>query len=129
MYRRAVPRELPAALPRVPIAFSLPYPPSANRYWRTDRGGLPHISDEARAYKAKVRKLCLGLRPIDGSVSVEVAVYRPQKSGDLDNRLKVTLDALRGIAFHDDSQVVELHARRHDDKANPRVEVSIATVP
>jgi hypothetical protein len=33
--------------------------------------------------------------------------------------------ALNGIAYCDDSQVVELHAYRLDDKDHPRVEVQV----
>ncbi len=106
------------------MRISLPYPPSTNRYYRTYRGHVT-ISAEAKAYKAKVRGILFMGRPYDGPVSVSLDVYRPRKSGDLDNRLKVTLDALRGIAFHDDSQVVEIRAVRHDDKGNPRVEIEI----
>ena len=50
---------------------------------------------------------------------------RPQRSGDLDNRLKCLLDSLNGIAWSDDGQIVEIHAYRHDDKKNPRVEIEI----
>ncbi len=61
-----------------------------------------------------------------GPVSVNVRVYRPARRGDLDNCLKVLLDALKGIAFVDDSQVVHIHARRYEDKANPRAEVTVS---
>jgi Holliday junction resolvase RusA-like endonuclease len=43
----------------------------------------------------------------------------------LDNRLKVLLDALNGIAYNDDADIVELHAYRLDDKHDPRVELKI----
>jgi len=43
----------------------------------------------------------------------------------LDNTLKVLLDALNGCAWVDDSQVVELHALRLEDPADPRVEVRV----
>lgn len=104
----------------------LPYPISANRYWRAVRGRVL-VSAEARAYKARVAWLCMAakVRPLDGPLSVSLAVYRPRHIGDLDNTLKVLLDALRGIAFADDDQVVELHALRLDDKANPRAEVTL----
>ncbi len=107
----------------------LPYPPSANRYWRTFRGHVT-VSAEAKAYKLAVALIGKKstLRPLDGFIGVALDVYRPRRSGDLDNRLKVTLDALRGIAFHDDSQVVEIRAVRHDDKGNPRVEIEIRSV-
>jgi Holliday junction resolvase RusA-like endonuclease len=51
--------------------------------------------------------------------------YRPQRRGDLDNRIKVLADALQGILYSDDKQVSELHAYLHDDKQNPRVEVEV----
>lgn len=104
----------------------LPYPPSANRYWRSVRGRVL-VSAEARAYKQRVAWLCLSqrVRPQSGALSVSVSVFRPRRIGDLDNTLKVLLDSLRGIAFEDDDQVVELHALRLDDKSNPRAEVTV----
>jgi Holliday junction resolvase RusA-like endonuclease len=33
-------------------------------------------------------------------------------SGDLDNYAKIVMDGLNGVAFHDDSQVVSLHAEK-----------------
>lgn len=109
----------------------LPYPPTANKYWRVWRG-RPVKSDEARNYQNAVRVRWLVTHPRGGTaaapagpVSVTVDAYRPRQIGDLDNTLKVLLDALRGIAYVDDAQVVELHARRHEDKANPRVEIEV----
>lgn len=106
--------------------FEVPYPPSANRYWRTWRGRAV-VSPEAKAYKmgVKLRGLTAGIRPMDGDVVLWLYVYRPRKAGDLDNRIKVLQDALCGLAFHDDSQVAEIHASRFDDKSNPRVVVRV----
>jgi crossover junction endodeoxyribonuclease RusA len=107
------------------MTFTLPEPPSSNRYWRVFRGHAV-TSAEARAYKKRVAvMLHAKVRPPTGPVSVTVSWYRSRKSGDLDNRLKVTLDALKGIAFRDDKQVTVLHAYRFDDKKNPRVEVTV----
>ena len=105
----------------------LPYPPSANLYWRTTRRGHTYVSPEAKAYKARVRWLALGARvkPLAGPVSLSLAVYRPRRAGDLSNRIKVLEDALQGVAYADDSQVVELHALRLEDAADPRVEVTV----
>lgn len=55
-------------------------------------------------------------------------VYRPRRVGDLMNREKVLSDALQGIAFHDDKQIVEAHFYQHDDKDNPRVEVEVEVI-
>lgn len=45
---------------------------------------------------------------------------------DLDNCLKVTLDALKGIVFEDDSQVYRILAERGDpDPTGSRLEVEV----
>lgn len=111
----------------------LPVPPSANVYWRTYvlRGKVPRAvtvpSDEAKRYKATVASagLRVAFKKTDKPCVVSVRWYRARKSGDLDNRLKVLIDALKGVAFDDDDQVVEIHAWRDDDKENPRVEVEV----
>ncbi len=135
------------------IELVLPYPISANRYWRSfvPRGhqrAIVTLSDEAKAYKQdvgwKVRQA--GIRsPIAGRVCVEVELYpeRPQdwarrqrKHGDawdddvrcidLDNANKVLLDALKGFAFDDDKWVRELRSRRMEpDAQGARVVVRI----
>lgn len=84
-------------------------------------------SDEARKYQTSAGWLAkaAGAELIDGDVALELRMYRPQKRGDLDNRLKVLLDALQGTCYEDDGQVVEIHAFLNDDKHNPRVEVTV----
>lgn len=111
------------------MRLRLPYPPTANLYWRSFRGRVVK-SSEARAYQklAAMYALAEGMRPTAAPVAVILEVYRPRKQGDLDNTLKVLLDALKGVAYVDDAQVVELHAFRHDDKADPRAMVSIDEV-
>lgn len=110
--------------------LTLPYPPSANRYWRTV-GGRVLVSAEAREYKRRTgwEALARGAAPVAGPVMVTLRVYRPRRRGDLDNAIKILLDSLCGIAFEDDSQVVELHAFQYDDPERPRVEVIVEQVP
>lgn len=114
---------------RAAQSIVLPYPPSANRYWRS-YGGRVVVSADAKAYKAGVwmQAQQARLRPFSGPVAVYVHAYRPRKTGDLDNANKVLLDALCGIAYQDDAQIVELHSWRHDDAQNPRVEVEVRQV-
>lgn len=103
----------------------LPYPPSTNRYWRHFRGRMVPSSDAA-AFKNAAGWLAqqAGLQQLTGRVAVSLTLHpvRPQrwKPGqptrciDLDNCLKVALDALNGIAWGDDSQVVRIVAQRAD---------------
>jgi Holliday junction resolvase RusA-like endonuclease len=116
-------------MPTGTITLTLPYPPSLNRMYRSVAGRVL-ISREGRAYKKLIGDLCLmkRVRPMDGDVSLTLTAYRPRRSGDLDNTQKALLDALQGHVYHNDGQIVEIHARREDDKANPRVEVEITQI-
>lgn len=83
-----------------------------------------HLSNEARAYKENLDKL-RGIAVHVGPVRITLAWYRGRKSGDLDKRIGVCLDALQGVLFDNDAQIVELLATRHEDPSNPRIEVSV----
>lgn len=113
------------------LRLTLPEPPSANRWWRKWKNRMV-LSDEARAYKAATylaAKRVTRKRPIPaGDVMLTIDWYRSRRAGDLDKRLGVVIDALQGAAYENDSQVVELTARRFDDKKNPRLEVTITAL-
>ena len=49
---------------------------------------------------------------------------RPVKKPDVDNLAKICLDALNGLAYKDDSQVVDLIIRKWYS-CNPRVEIEL----
>lgn len=108
------------------MRLTLPEPPSINRYWR-HVGARVLLSREGRLWKegARVRAMAARLKPLHGPVAVTLTWYRSRRAGDLDNRVKIVLDCLKGFAYGDDAQVVELHAYRHEDKADPRVEIEI----
>jgi crossover junction endodeoxyribonuclease RusA len=110
----------------VDVKLTLPYPPSANKYRRNSLGATV-ASAEARYYKNEVACLAkrAGIEQPNGPVVLFVNIYRPMRSGDLDNRLKLLIDALEGVAFSDDEQVIEIHARRFDDKKNPRAKLEV----
>lgn len=109
------------------ITFTLPEPPSANRWWRKFRNRMV-LSPEAREYKSLV---CLAYRRAElrGPIAVEVVWYRGIRSGDLDKRLGVVLDALQGVAYVNDSQITHLTARRIDDPRKARVVVTVGPAP
>ena len=101
------------------LQLTLPSPISCNRYWRTFRGRQV-ISAEARAFKSLVAWKARqdGIQPLHGPIVLTVAYHpkRPKKwtggpvrRQDVSNVVKVAEDALQGVAFVNDSQVVELH--------------------
>lgn len=109
------------------MRLTLPYPPQANHLYTIARG-RKILSAQGRAYKQLVARILTRHRPVSGDISVLLDVYRPRRSGDLDNTLKAVLDSVKGLIWHDDKQVVEIHARRFDDKTNPRVEIDFKQV-
>jgi len=133
------------------IRLTLPYPISANRYWRTALvcgRAQTYVSKEAKDFKEQVGWLCraAGIRtPLEGRLEVRVQLYpnRPQdwakrvkKLGptwddsvqcmDLTNCEKVLMDALNTLAFNDDKQVRRYFAERMEpDEKGARVEMTI----
>lgn len=63
--------------------------------------------------------------PLTGPLAVTVALYWPdRRTHDIDN-IKALLDALTGIVWEDDGQIVELHTTKAVDKERPRVEMTV----
>lgn len=111
------------------IKLVLPYPPSVNKLYANFRGRRI-ISAQGRKFKrdAAIIAKTQGAFILDGNLSVNFRVFRPRKIGDLDNRLKISQDALKGICFEDDKQIIEIHAFRFDDRTNPRIEIDIKQI-
>ena len=111
------------------MRLELPLPPSGNRYWRLFRGRLVR-SSEATAYIELVRWRFVGARqgpPQDAKQKLAiVAGLWMSGRGDLDNRVKVLLDALQRVAYVDDKQVWSLEAHRFEARPSAtRCEVFI----
>lgn len=121
------------------VKLVLPYPVSANRYWRSvvvqRRDGpqkpraVTFVSEEAKAYKQECgwRAKAAGCKPASGLIELRIAlVPKNRVCMDLDNALKVTIDALKGIVYGDDAQVFRIVAERRDpDPTGARLEVEI----
>lgn len=135
------------------ISLTLPYPPSANRYWRSRvvKGiSMTYVSAEAKAYKATVcglAKIAGVNAPITGRVAFDIKLYpsRPQdwerrmkrspddwddtvQCIDLDNANKVLLDALKGVAIGDDKWVRRITSERMEPDGEARLEVTITPI-
>lgn len=86
---------------------------------------------------AKGVELCADIRayyPIPSSVSKKRreqmigGTFRPVVKPDTDNIAKIILDALNGIAYHDDAQIVVLRLEKFYSVL-PRVDVMIGELP
>lgn len=137
------------------IRLTLPYPISANRYWRPVPIGK-HITivptKEAKEYRDLVAWQCRAagiLQPIAGRVEVALQLYphrpldwqkRVKQLGpawddsvqciDLTNAEKVLLDALNGRAFEDDKHIRKYTAERMvPDEKGARVVLFVRAMP
>lgn len=111
------------------IKLILPYPPSVNNLYATFRGRRI-TSAAGRRFKTDIALLAKrqGAKLLNGDLVITFRVFRPKRIGDLDNRLKASQDALKGICFADDKQIIEIHAFRFDDKTNPRIEIDLKEI-
>ena len=135
------------------VTLVLPYPVSANRYWRTyqpkgHRVPVTVVSREARDYKAAVERIARenGIwTPLSGRVEVVYRLFpRCPKDWrkrirldpvcwddsvqciDLDNAQKVLFDAMKGVVFVDDDRVFRIVGERvAPDEFGARVEVMV----
>ena len=63
---------------------------------------------------------------IEGNFKFIIDVFYDSRRPDLDNSLKVVLDCLqKAQAIKNDNLCMEINAKKHLDKENPRVEFSI----
>lgn len=98
------------------LNLTLPWPPSANTYYRNVQGKTL-ISSAGRAYRAAVSDQVLiqrGARMYAGRLAVSIVAHVPDKRRrDLDNLMKSTLDSLTHAGvWIDDSQIDSLHIAR-----------------
>jgi len=115
----------------------IPYPVSANRYWRNFKGRMV-VSKEAIQYKTGLAKLFLSVEQHKYicPVSVSMRVHpRLTKKGvaskvraDLDNLMKVIFDGLNGVAWVDDSQVVRILAEFSDPLPDGGVSIKVEAI-
>lgn len=107
------------------VLVTLPYPPLLNHMYVKTRRGM-RLSDKAKAFRMMAQ---IALRwteyQFEGSIAVELHVYRPRKAGDIDGTQKAVFDAMNGLLWVDDKQIIEMHVYRHDDKHCPRVELTV----
>lgn len=117
---------------RVIDAFFVPGPPVGKERPRMTRSGRVYTPKRTVEYERKVRLCALAAgvrrkaRPAAIALRVHIFVRNPRARPDADNIAKAICDALNGVAYDDDAQVVDLHARKlHAGDREPGVAVRI----
>lgn len=128
--------------------LTIPGEPVAKGRPRMGKYGT-YTPEKTKNYETLVKELFFtqhGQTMMEGHLNVEIKAYfgiaksttkkvrekmiggslRPTKRPDIDNVVKCIADALNGVAYADDSQIVSLSASKHYSE-NPRVEVIITS--
>jgi len=111
-------------------------PPQPKERARRGSDGKWRTPTATRQYEAAVRAVATLSRPrrgsrlqwpLDARYEVTIVTYFANaRRRDVDNVAKACLDALNGVAWRDDSQVMRLVVERGEvDKAQPRTVVTI----
>lgn len=111
------------------VKLDLPYPTgiSVNHCWKRSRYGV-YLDPRVKHYRLLVDVVCTG-QPRFGRSPVDVTIdclFPDKRKRDIDNILKVTLDALVSCKiFDDDSQVMKLSVANAGFTPGGRLEVAI----
>lgn len=119
------------------FSFTVPGPVRPKERPRVRRDGHAYTPDRTRAYEAHVRACCLSTPgwenpwTLDGEYRVDIVVHAPSGvRADLDNCAKSLLDAMQGVAYRNDRQVVHLSIlRTADGEHGADVTVECLSVP
>lgn len=130
------------------ISLYIPGEAVAKARPRMTRSGHTYTPAKTKNYEAYIKSLFCQeyphFAPMEGEIAAEISVYslipnskskkqkalmksgyiRPQKKPDCDNLAKGILDALNGLAYQDDRQVVDLGVHKYYSD-QPRAEVII----
>ena len=113
------------------LTLTLPYPPTANTYYRYVNG-RPMISSKGRQYRRDVAWLCTGWHKLSGELRVRVDMYPPdRRKRDVDNIQKPLLDSLeKAGVYENDNQVSDLRTVRSKEVVKGgQVIVTITELP
>jgi len=84
------------------------------------------ITDGAVKMSIYISKAIPKSTPKKTAAMMKSGEIRPTKKPDVDNYIKSICDALNGVAYVDDSQIVEIRCRKYyDDGQGERVEIEL----
>lgn len=107
---------------------TIPYlPPSVNKYWERNRNGSVRVSQKAKQFKDNVADYVfwecdIPETPVFKTDQIKINLtlnFKENRKRDIDNYCKGIFDALTGILWADDSQIVSLHIERNSGTKQP----------
>ncbi len=103
-----------------------------NLYKSVCRGSFPtvYLSSEGKAlkedYQWQAKSQYKGKPLISTEIEIDITFYLGTKRrSDWDNFHKLSMDALTGIVWEDDSLITDSHVHKRYDKNDPRIEIKI----
>lgn len=103
-------------------------PPLINRSYKSGNGRFYKDSEQSArqdSYGLQARSQYRE-KPLNGPLSVVYEFYYSRSNTDWESGVKGTQDALNGIVWKDDVQIIEAVVRKHSDPKNPRVDVIVS---
>lgn len=115
------------------IKILFPFKPEPKLRPRTTKSGITYTPEKTRAYEAQVRLIAANAYkggPLTGPLMVKLLFSLPKPKTvkrdvpivkpDLDNLCKSVIDGCNAICWIDDTQIVELFAKKvYSDKGKP----------
>ncbi len=107
---------------------TIPYlPPSVNSYWQRNRNGSVRVSQKGKQFKDNVADYVfwecdIPETPVFKTDQIKINLtlnFKENRKRDIDNYCKGIFDALTGILWADDSQIVSLHIERNSGTKQP----------
>lgn len=90
------------------------------------RSGTVYTPSKTAKYEKQIRKAFLA---VGGKmIPSDCYVNRPAKKPDVDNILKAVLDALNGMAYKDDKQVIEVTCGKWYSQSSGFLKISVEEV-
>ena len=97
--------------------------------------GRAYLPTRSRSYRVSVQEVVRQLmkrrklEPFTGELICRLKFFRKFKPsarnfGDIDNHVKAIFDALQGLLFADDRQIVSVFAQKFKDGDRPRTHIS-----
>ena len=114
--------------------LTIPIPPSVNKIHYTDKKGVRRLTSESEKYIRDVRALARMYADEQGWEKstdatwyyLDLFFYFPDKRiRDSHNCLKILLDALESVLFHNDYFILPRIQTVELDKSNPRLELTL----